>query len=104
MSISPAAFDILLSLHAGPSHGYAMIKAIQEHRGEKPMQPGLLYTTLPKLLEARLIEEVGAPVGSTDARRRYYQLTGQGQQVLAQEADRMLQQAQKINTLVRGLT
>ena len=103
MTISPAAFDILLSLNSGPSHGYAMIKSIQERRGEKPMQPGLLYTTIPKLLTAKLIEEVPAPASNTDARRRYYQLTGLGRQTLAQEAERLLAQAQKISDITKGV-
>lgn len=100
--LSEAAFDILVSLMGGPQHGYAMIQAIESMREGRAMQPGLLYTTLPKLLEAGWIVEVPAPANNTDKRRRFYALTAGGQAVAMTEADRRVAQAQRVQSIVRG--
>lgn len=103
-TLSEAAFDILLSLATGARHGYAMVQEIAERRQGRVMQPGLLYTTLPKLLDAGMIQEVPAPVSNTDKRRRYYELTMQGRQTVRAEADRRLIMARQISELAGGLT
>lgn len=103
MNLSETAFDILLSLAAGPCHGYAMVQDIAERRQGRTMQPGLLYTTLPKLLEAGLIQQARTPPGNTDKRRRYYELTSQGRQAVRVEADRRLAMARRISELAGGL-
>lgn len=101
--LSEAAFDILLSLVNGPLHGYAMIQAIEASRQGRAMQPGLLYTTLPKLLEPGWVEETAAPPGNTDKRRRFYRLTPPGHAVLVAEAQRRVGQAQRVlETAHRG--
>lgn len=102
--LSEAAFDILLSLAAGPQHGYAMVQDIQERREGRTMQPGLMYTTLPKLLDAKLIELAKGPSDNTDKRRRYYQLTMQGRLAVRVEAERRLVMAQKIREIAGGMT
>lgn len=94
--LSEAAFDILASLAQGPKHGYAMLQAIEADRQGRPMQPSLLYTTLPKLLKPGWVVEVAAPPENTDARRRFYQLTPAGHAVLGAEARRRLAQAQRV--------
>lgn len=99
--LSEAAFDILLSLARGPLHGYAMIQAIEELRDGRSMQPGLLYTTLPKLLDAGWVEPAPIPADNTDKRRRYYRLTQLGQTTLAVEADRRVGQAQRVQAVVQ---
>lgn len=103
LATSEAAFDILLALSYGPSHGYAMIKTIQAHRQGRTMQPGLLYTTLPKLLEAAWIREHASLKDSTDKRRKYYELTADGRAALVAEADRRLVMAQQLRDVVRAL-
>ena len=102
-ALSEAAFDILLSLAGGPCHGYAMVQDIEKRREGRTMQPGLLYTTLPKLLDAKLIELAPAPPDNTDKRRRYYQLTFLGRQGVRVEADRRLAMARKISEIAGGM-
>lgn len=103
ITLSDAAFDILLSLAAGARHGYAMVQDIKARREGRTMQPGLLYTTLPKLLAAQLVEEAAAPASNTDKRRRYYQLTTHGRQAVRAEADRRLAMAHRIRERAEGL-
>ena len=104
-SLSDAMFDILLALAKQapePSHGYVMIQTIEQLRQGRTMQPGLLYTTLPKMVDMGMVTEVNAPSGSTDKRRRYYQITAQGRQVLMDEAQRRVQHAQTAQAIAGG--
>ncbi len=84
--VSTACYNILLALIFGPRHGYALIQAIEEaNEGRYTLRPGFLYTNLAKMLEDGWVEETASPASNTDARRRYYRLSGKGRQVLAQE-------------------
>jgi DNA-binding PadR family transcriptional regulator len=69
---------ILTSLAAGPKHGYALTKDIEEFAGVS-LGPGTLYGAIARLEERGLIAP--EPVGS-DARRRPYRITGEGRVAL----------------------
>jgi DNA-binding PadR family transcriptional regulator len=75
------ALLILVSLSAGPRHGYAIMQDVEDATG-RPMGPGTLYAALNRLEERGLIEAL-APV----ERRRPYRLTGLGVQVLETELE-----------------
>lgn len=87
--LTPAAFQVLLSLAAGQAHGYAVMQFV-EHvtAGSVRLGPGTLYRTIGRLLADGLVEEVegGDPDAPHDARRRYYRLTPQGRQAATVEA------------------
>jgi DNA-binding PadR family transcriptional regulator len=89
-------FEILLSLAGGDLHGYAIIQDIsQRSDGSLTVRPGTLYRAISRLLEARLIEEVDAPVkrgAADDERRRYYAITKIGRQVAGIESRRLERQ------------
>ena len=70
------ALLILVSLSAGPKHGYAIMTDVEAGTG-RPMGPGTLYAALARLEERGLIEAM-EPVD----RRRPYRLTGVGATVL----------------------
>ena len=89
--ISRPAFYILLSLRERERHGYEILKEVQSGSlGKIRLGPATLYTSLKKLLDTRLIQEVSGPRDG-DPRRRYYRLTSAGKKVLGQELDRMKQ-------------
>ena len=69
---------ILTSLAAGPKHGYALTKDIEEFAGVS-LGPGTLYGAIARLEERGFIAP--EPVG-TDARRRPYRITGEGRLAL----------------------
>jgi DNA-binding PadR family transcriptional regulator len=97
-SLTTSAFYILLSLSSQDRHGYEILKDVtMSSAGRVKMGPGILYTTLKRLLEAGLIVEVEgrANADRDDSRRRYYRLTHQGRSALASELERM-EQALKI--------
>jgi DNA-binding PadR family transcriptional regulator len=76
------AFSILLALSLKPRHGYEIIKQVDEDStGKIKLVSGALYTSIKKLHEQGLIEEV-TETGDT---RRYYKLTDKGSKALAAE-------------------
>jgi len=87
--VTPPLFYILLSLRGHERHGYEILKEVQSGSlGKIRLGPATLYTSLKKLLDTRLIQEVVGPKDG-DPRRRYYRLTSSGRTQLAQELDRM---------------
>src|SRR5271170_601600 len=72
MPLTPAVFFILFALADGKFR----------------MGPGTLYTTIQRLLELELIEEVAGD-DDADSRRRYYRLTWQGRALLEREISRL---------------
>jgi DNA-binding PadR family transcriptional regulator len=56
--------------------------------GKLRLGPATLYTTLKRLLDAKVISEVEGPAND-DPRRRYYKITRHGQHLLSDELQRM---------------
>ena len=91
LPLTPAVFHVLLALADGERHGYAIMQEVAASTGGQiKMGPGTLYGTLKRLLEAQLIEESDERPDPQmdDDRRRYYRLTGAGEQVVRAEASR----------------
>ena len=106
LPLSNLWFHILLALGAGPSHGYAIGREVEE-RSEGQLNPttGALYQALKRLQEEELIE--AAPkAGGVDARRQYVRLTRLGRSVAAAEARRLegLVSLARSRKLYRGTT
>src|SRR5581483_2131083 len=84
-SLKPADFHILLTLAAGPRHGYGIMKEVErESSGAVRLEIGSLYRLLARLLHEGMIEEADA-----DERRRYYRITRLGRRILKAEAERL---------------
>ena len=91
LPLTPAVFHVLLALAGGERHGYAIMQEVTEStEGQIKMGPGTLYGTVKRLLEAQLIRESDERPDPhlDDERRRYYRLTGVGEQVVKAEARR----------------
>lgn len=86
MSLNDSHFDILLVLHAGAKHGYAMVQDIEKlHDGVYKPSIGMLYVGLQKLMADGLIEDALAPSDNTDPRRKFYQITPLGKSTVEDE-------------------
>ena len=99
------ALVVLLTLSAGPLHGYAiMLQAEERSAGEVRLQTGALYRTIKRLLDERLIEECDRPAGAAgeDERRRYYRLTRRGRAALAAEGERLERLSREIRHATDG--
>ena len=89
-ALSPLSSAILFALADGASHGYAIIKEIEEITdGEMRLNTGSIYLALHRLLADGLIAESSGP--GDDARRRYYKLTEAGRAAAKTEARRLAQ-------------
>ncbi len=93
LPLKPASLHILLALAEAPRHGYAIRTVVEERTGgDVRLWPATLYGSIRELRRGGLIEdapEAAAP--GDDSRRRYYQLTPLGRQVLAAETERLSQ-------------
>ncbi len=90
LPLSPATLHILLSLAADDLHGYGIMQEIsRQSEGQYKLGPGTLYDNLQKLIDQRLVQELGHRPGDEDPRRRYYRLTSFGRGVLAAEVTRL---------------
>ncbi len=91
--LHPRNFHILLALLDGPTHGYAIVKTVEEQSGGRySLDPANLYRSLDRMSKDGLIEEVDPDFPEPDGRkRRYYTLTSLGRGVVAGEVERMRQ-------------
>lgn len=90
-SLTTTDLQILLTLAAGPLHGYG-IKQDISHRtgGEMSLGSGTLYEAIQRLEGRGLIVICLPPDGEeVDPRRRYYRLEPSGERAVRAELDRM---------------
>lgn len=84
------SYAILLALSDGDRHGYELMRQIALDSGSRlSMGPATLYTSLKRLLELSLIEEL--PEREDEAhgvKRRYYRLSPTGKAALEGELER----------------
>jgi DNA-binding PadR family transcriptional regulator len=94
-ALAPRDLLILAVLAEGPSHGYGIIKAVEE-RSEHDvlLDPANLYRCLRRMSDAGWIDELQGLPG--DERRRTYEITAKGQTILRNEV-------QRLDNLLRGL-
>ncbi|MBW8012620.1 MAG: PadR family transcriptional regulator [Chloroflexi bacterium] len=93
--LTPAVFNILLSLVDSEKHGYAIMLEVEANtKGQIKMGPGTLYGSIKRMLKTGFIEESDERPDPEldDQRRRYYRLTALGRKVLGAEAERMAKQ------------
>jgi DNA-binding PadR family transcriptional regulator len=91
-------FLVLTALAASPQHGYAVIEDVARMTGGRVrLRAGTLYAALDRLRTEGLIDVDHEEVVQSRL-RRYYRLTGVGEQRLAAETSRLRQQA----TLAEG--
>lgn len=89
LPLTPAVFFILFALADGEKHGYAIMQQVAVlSDGQFRMGPGTLYTTIQRLVEFSLIEEIPA-ANESDTRRRYYRLTKAGKVLFDAEMNRV---------------
>ena len=92
LPLPSSSFHVLLVLAEGEKHGYAIMQEVQRiSDGAVRMGPGTLYGTIKRLLESGLCEEAEQRPDPEldDERRRYYRITGLGEQVVAAEVRRV---------------
>ena len=81
--LTPIGFEVLLSLAAGPRHGYGIKLDIEERtQGELSLGSGTLYQAIQRLEREGLIGEASDSDDKADARRgRTYRLEPRGRAI-----------------------
>jgi DNA-binding PadR family transcriptional regulator len=111
LTLTPTAFEILLTLVEGERHGYGILVEVEERTGGRVrLRPGSLYRALHRLLEQGWVEgaEVAAAgrggAATEDERRRYYRITEGGLAAVRGEAERMARsvRAARSKSLIPG--
>jgi DNA-binding PadR family transcriptional regulator len=91
LPLTPAMFHVLVALADGATHGYAVMKEVEELTGGAVrLSTGTLYGIIKRLLGDGLIRE-GRRGHRGDERRRTYELTAFGRDVARAEAARLEQ-------------
>lgn len=89
LPLTHVVYHILLSLSGEARHGYGIIKDVSERTGDRlELEAGTLYAAIRRLRQDGLLEETAAPP-EADARRRYYEITPLGRDVLRAESERL---------------
>ncbi len=92
LPLTPAVFHILLALADQERHGYSIMREIEvQTEGSMRIGPTTLYRSIKRMLADGLIVELDERPDPEldDERRRYYKLTGLGEQVMVAETQRM---------------
>src|SRR3989442_832086 len=103
-----AVFHILIALADRDRHGYSIMQDVSARtEGKVQLSAGTLYSSIRRMLEQGLIEELkdSPDPTSTDERRRYYRLTRFGKRVAAVQVERLtgLVRQARATRLVRGV-
>src|SRR5271155_3506853 len=86
LPLPAAVFHILIALADRDRHGYSIMQDVAARTdGNVRLSAGTLYSSIRRMLEQGLIEELAdsPDPSSTDERRRYYRLTRFGKRVAA---------------------
>jgi len=93
--LTPAIFALLLALHDGERHGYALMADVSDLTGGTvTLGPATLYRSLQRMRVDGLVEEIDDPEPSVRAdrraeRRRSYRITPAGRAATNAEAQRL---------------
>lgn len=87
--LTESYFYILLCLYKGPNHGYGIMQDTKEISNNRvKLGSGTLYTAISKMIEKDWIEESKIK-SEEDERRKNYQITDLGKEILFKEVDRI---------------
>lgn len=87
--LRPAVFHILLALSDCPQHGLGVADRVEQATdGAMRLGPGTLYRSLKEMARRGLIDEIPAPAGDEDPRRKFHAITEYGRRLLEVEAAR----------------
>jgi DNA-binding PadR family transcriptional regulator len=109
LPLPAAVFHILVALADRDRHGYSIMQDVASRTsGKVRLSPGTLYSSIRRMLESGLVEELRESPDreSQDERRRYYRLTRFGRLVALAEARRLsglLSQARETGLIPKKL-
>lgn len=97
--LTDSSYYILLSL-LNPNHGYGIMKYVEEiTEGEFIIGPATLYTTLKKMQKNELINLQG----EGEERKKIYELTNLGREVIYEEVQRRIRMAKQGEKAIKAV-
>ncbi len=94
LPLTETTYYILLAL-LEPAHGYSIMQTVEEMSdGDVRIAAGTMYGAIENLLKLQWI----AALPSTDKRRKVYQLTAAGREIITLETERIRKLAQLANS------
>jgi DNA-binding PadR family transcriptional regulator len=100
--MSEQTFLVLTALAEGPKHGYAIVRSVHDlSEGRMRLRVGTLYGVLDRLVEDGLAERDREEIHQGRL-RRYYRLTDDGIQALADEARRLAANVRAATTVLKA--
>lgn len=100
LPLNPREYLVLLSLVDEAQYGYGIVHTVADQsHGSVRLDPANLYRILKRLIRDGLVRRAGERdhADSDGERRRYYQLTDLGQEVVTAEAHRL----ERLTTVAR---
>jgi DNA-binding PadR family transcriptional regulator len=102
LPLAPATLHILLALAGDRMHGYGIMQEVTRlSQGQYKLGPGTLYDNLQRMMKQGLVEESASRIGE-DERRRCYELTARGREVLAADLARLHAVMKEARRVLRG--
>ena len=101
LPLTPRVFLLLWALEAGPMHGYGILSEIESlGRRQVTFGPASLYDAIQTLRKRGLIAPAEPPADAEgdDRRRRYFELTEAGRQLLGAEVVRLAHLVEDLRT------
>ncbi|OEH85073.1 PadR family transcriptional regulator [Desulfuribacillus stibiiarsenatis] len=98
-ALTEAVYYILLALHT-PRHGYGIMQYVKDLSRERVnLGPGTLYGAINTMLEKRWIQALASDM---DSRKKEYQITDLGKQVILDEINRLQELLDNGKMIIRG--
>ncbi len=95
-------FYILLCLYQGPSHGYGIMQESDKlSRGRVKIGSGTMYGAISNMMKKKWINETQS-MNPEDYRKRLYQITALGKEILEQERTRLKELVENSDAIMDG--
>lgn len=95
-------FYILLCLYQAPNHGYGIMQETERlSRGRVKIGSGTMYGAVSNMMKKGWIDEI-VSMNPQDYRRRQYQITYQGKEILEQERLRLKELVDNADIIMNG--
>lgn len=97
--LTESYFYILLCLKEGANHGYGIMQRVKELSDDRVnIGSGTMYGAIGKMIKKNWIQEIKSPA---DDRKRMYQLTPLGQEILSREYERLQALIKSAKTILK---
>lgn len=100
--LTESYYYILLCLYQGPNHGYGIMqKALELSNQRVKIGSGTMYGAVSNMIKKNWIQETENEI-SRDSRKRLYELTLVGKDILENEIERLNELIESANRIIKN--